>query len=362
MANERASLSQDLTRALSLTFRPGRVAVMALGLLIGVAAAMAFYWIGGLIKPQAIRWLAWIIQRIGAVIFAYVVLASMGSAVSMAHAESTGGRVGVPAGWALIARNVGAVATGTIKPIIIFVASLAIIWGAGALGAIPKVGPILWAIISIVAVAAGLLAVLVVIKLFLVSFLFPSVLSVAKQKGVASYRESGRLIKGHAAHVLGRIAVAVLICLVFYKVIVAGFAFTARQTANVMGDNAATLRGWEGLLKNVVGIPGVAGTAPEGLGVEDPFWPFRRLTILRPTGTRFAGALIFSIVLIVISTIILSVPLIFFALSGYYAYMSFKDAPELPLKVKADWSEIKKTAKEIAGKRKGETEEKAGEA
>lgn len=392
MSNEKTSLSQDLTKALNLTLRPGRVAVLALGLLIGVAVVILFFWLGGLIKPQGLRWLSWVIQRLGAVIFAYVVLASMSSVVAMAHAESTGEKIGVSAGWAMIARNLGPVVLGTVKPIIAFIGLIAVIWLAGLLGLIPEVGPILWSITSPVWLMAGLLAILIIAKLFLASFLFPAVLSVSKEKGTASYRESVRLLKGHAADIVGRLAVAILVCLVFYKVIVAGFALTASHTSRTMGKNRATLRGCR-LLEYVAGVPGISGAAPRGFSVQNPALPFqdasytasardyKRIMVpfsrlmrgertgagLLPPGFRMkatqkVGGWIFSLVLIVVSVIIFSLPLLFFALSGYCAYLSFKDAPELPLRTEAvDWSEIKETAQEIAGKRKSQPAEKAGE-
>jgi len=274
MSNEKASLSKDLTRAVNLALRPGRVVVLALGLLIGVAVVILFFWLGGLIKPPGLRWLRWVIQRLGAVVFAYVTLATMSSAVAMAHAESTGEKIGVPAGWSMIARNLGPVVLGTIKPIVVFIALIAVIWLAGLLGLIPQVGPILWSITSPVWLTAGVLAMFIIAKLFLASFLFPAVLSVSKQKGVACYRESVRLLKGHAADILGRLAVAILVCLVFYKIIFAGFAVTASHTSRTMGKNRATLRGCQ-LLEYVAGVPGIKGAAPPGLAYKTPLCPFR---------------------------------------------------------------------------------------
>jgi hypothetical protein len=392
MSNNKASLAQDLTRALNLTLRPGRVAVVALGLLIGVAAAILFFWLGGLIKPEALSWLSWIFQRLGGVIFAYVVLASMCSAVAMVHAETAGEKIGVPAGWAAIARNIAPAFLGTVKPIVVFIGLIAIMWLVGALGAIPEVGPILWGIVSVVPLAAGLLAIFTIVKVFLVGFLFPAVLSDKKEKGTACYKESVRLIKGHTAHLLGRVAVAVLVCVVFYKIILAGFALTASQSSKTMGKNRATLRGSR-LFEYVVGIPGIAGSAPRGLGVENPTLPFedasytgrdrlfKRTMIpfitltgvpaeqmaafpagLKMKATQKVGGWIFSIVLIVVSVVLFAVPFLFFTLSGYCAYLSFKDAPELALRTEAvDWSEIKETAQEIAGKRKAEPEKKPAE-
>jgi len=356
--NARPSLSEDLTKALNLTLRPGRIVVQALGLLIGVAAVILFFWLGGLIKPQGLRWLSWLIQRIGAVIFAYVVLASMSSVVAMAHAESTGERIGVPAGWALLTRNIGPVIFGTIKPIGVFLGLVAVIWIAGVLGAIPGFGPIGWSFLSIVALPAGLLAIFIIVKLFLVSFLFPTVLSVTKEKGTACYKESVRLIKGHAADILGRLGVAVLVCLVFYTIIVAGFSLTASQSSRTMGNNRVTLVG-SPLFEWLGGVPGIRGTAPRGLGVENPASPFRYAVPFRPGGARRVGGWIFSVIFIVAAVIPLSLPFLFLALSGYCAYLSFKDAPELPLRTEAvDWAEIKETAQEIAGKRKTNSPEK----
>lgn len=361
MSNDKASLSQDVTKALNLTLRPSRVAVLALGLLIGVAVAILFFWLGGLIDEPGLRWLGWAIQRLGALIFAYVMLAAMGSAVAMAHAESEGEKISVPAGWALITRNLGPVIRGTIKPIIVFLALVAIIWLGGLVGLIPQAGPILWSITSPLWLAAGLLAILILIKLFLVSFLFPAVLSVAKGKGTDSYKESVRVLKGHAAGVLARLAVAMVICVVFYNIIVAGFTMTASHSSRTMGNNKATLRG-SALLEYVVGVPGTVGTAPSGFGVRNPAAPFLRASLFRPRGTRFVGGLVFSLVLIVASVIIFSLPYLFFALSGYCAYLSLKDAPELALRTEAAvLSEIKEAAQEIAGKRKGEGRKKPDE-
>ncbi len=396
MSNGKTSLPQDFTRALNVSLRPGRIVVVALGLLIGAAAAMLFFWLGGLIRPEGLRWLSWIIQRIGAVIFAYVVLASMSSVVAMAHSESTGERIGVAAGWGMIARNLGPVVMGTMKPIVVFVGLIVLMWLAGLLGLIPEVGPILWSIISVIPLAAGLLGIFILVKLFLVSFVFPAVLCVTKQKGTTCYKESARFIKGHAVHILGRVAMAVLVCLVFYRVIVAGYAITASQSARMMGKNKATLRG-SSLFEYLAGIPGVTGTSPRGFSVVNPTSPFvdasytsqeryyvttmlpsarppfvdtaigdqayrevaRRLKGLRMKATQKVGGWVFSVVLIVASSVVFTLPLLFFSLSGYYAYMSFKDSEEMPLRTEAvDWSEIKETAQEIAGKRKGEPAEK----
>jgi len=358
MSNDKSSLAQDVTRALNLALRPSRIVVLSLGLLIGVAAAMLFFWIGGLIDAPALLWLSWILQRVGALLFAYVVLASMCSVAAMAHAESTGERIGVSGGWALIARYVGAVVLATLKPIIVFVLAIAVIWGAGLLGLIPAVGPIVWAIVCIIPIAAGLLAMLILVKLFLVSFMFPAVLAVTKERGTACYKESMRFIKGHVAHVLGRVAIALLACFVLYKIIVAGFAFTASHTSRTMGANTATLYG-SALFGQLEGVPGLSGTAPRGFGADNPLVPFRLVAPFSPRGTRAVGGWIFSFILIVVATVLFSVPFIFFASSGYFAYASLKDAPEIPLKTEElDLSAIKETAQEITGKRKGERPEK----
>ncbi len=380
MSNNQGSLANDFTRALNLALKPAKIAVLSLGLLIGAAVAILFFWIGGLIKPEALRWLAWIIQRLGALIFGYVALASMCSVVAMGHAESTGERMGVGSGWALIARNITPVVVATLKVIIFFVASVAVIWAVGALGAIPEVGPILSGIlIPIVSVAAGLFAIFMLLKLFLVSFVFPAVLCVTKGKGFVSYKESVRFIKGHIAHTLGRVALAVVACLVLYKIMVAGLSLTAGHTSRTMGNNRVTLRGSR-LFDHAAGIPGMSGTAPHGFGVESPASPFRGAALgaaqealqravdildiqgpapFRMKATQKVGGWIFSIILIVVSTVVFSVPVLLFSLSGYCAYMSFKDAPEIPLKAEAvDWAAIKGTAKEVTGKRKGEQSEK----
>ncbi len=354
MANNKASIAQDVTRAFNLTLRPGRVIVVALGLLIGVAIAILFFWLGGLIDEPGLRWLGWVIQRLGALIFAYLLLATMSSAVAMAHAESTGDKISVPAGWAQITRNLGPVVMGTIKPIALFVGLVVIIWLAGLVGLIPQVGPLLWSITSPLWLAAGLLAIFIVVKLFLVGFLFPAMLSVTGKKGTDCYKESVQMLKRHGANMLGRIAVVLLICLLFYKIIVAGFSMTSSHSSKTMGNNTQTLRG-SVLLEYVSGVPGMSGASPLGFGLRNPAAPFLRVSLFRPRGTRFVGGLIFSLVLIVASVIIFSLPCLLFALSGYCAYQSLKDAPELPLRTEAvDWQEIKQTAHEIAGKRKGE--------
>ncbi len=361
MSNNRATLSQDLTRALNLTLRPGRIIVLALGLLIGVAAGILFFALAELIEKPALQWLTWIIRRIGALIFAYVMMASMSAAVAMAHAESSGQRITVPAGWALIARNLGPVVVGTVKPVVVLIGLVGILWLGGLLGLIPQVGPIVWSILSPVWLAAGLLGIFIIVKLFLASFVFPAVLSITKEKGGACYKKSVRFVNGHAADVLGRVAVAILVCLVFYSIIVAGFSLTSSHSSKTMGNNRVTLRG-SALLEYIAGVPGIRGTAPRGFNVQNPASPFLEVSPFRPRGTRFVGGLVFSLVLIVVSVILFSVPFLFFTLSGYCAYATFKDAPELPLRTEAvDWSEIKETAQEIAGKRKSDSAEKSAE-
>ncbi len=370
MANDKSSFAQDFTRTVNLTLRPGRVIMLALGLLIGVALAIFFFWLGGLIaseeKRRALLWLSWIIQRLGALLFVYVVLASMCSAVAMAHSESSEQKTGVPAGWAMIVRNVGPIVLATLKPIAVFVALVAIIWLIGLIGLIPEVGPIIWSIVSIVPIAAGLLATFIVVKLFFVSFLFPAILCTNKEKGVATYKEAVRVIKGHAAHFLGRIALTVLVCAVFYQILLAGFALTAGHSARTMGNNAATLKGSD-LFECISGIPGLEGTAPGGFAVKNPASPLvakgvqtlQNYLMFRPRATQRVGGWIFSIIFIVASSVVFSLPLLFFAISGYYTFLSLKDAPEMPLRTEAvDWSAIKETAQEITGKRKPGSSEK----
>jgi hypothetical protein len=379
MSNDKPSLAQDFTTALNLSLRPSRIIVLSFGLLIGVAAAILFFWVGRLIDKPALLWLGWILQRIGALAFGYVVLASMCSVAAMAHAEATGERIGVPGGWALIARHIGPVVLATLKPIIVFLLAIAIIWGGGLLGLIPQVGPILWAITSPIWIAVGLLAIFVLVRLLLVVFVFPGVVSVTKEKGTACYKESLRFVKGHIAHVLGRAAVALLACFVLYRIIVAGFGFTASHTSRTMGRNTETLYG-SALLDHMEGVPGLEGTAPRGFGAQNPAGPFRSVAWTRTTraapqglvgllqaggarlpirGTRAVGGWIFSVIFIVLCTVIFSVVFILLSLSGYCAYVSLKDAPEMPLKTEElDLSAIKETAQEIAGKRKGERSEK----
>jgi hypothetical protein len=373
MSNNESSLAHDFTKACNSTLRPSRIIVLSLGLLIGVAAAILFFWLGGLIKPQGLRWLSWVIQRIGAVIFAYTTLASLSAVVAMAHAESNGERIGVPAGWAMIVRNLGPVVFGTLKPIVVFVGLVAVIWLVGAIGAIPEVGPIIWGIASVVPVAAGLLATFVLAKLVLVSFVFPAVLSVNKEKGVATYKESVRMIKAHAARYVGRLALVILVCFVFYQVLLAGFSVTAAHSARTMGNNRLTLRGSQ-LFDYVAGVPGVSGTALRGFSVDNPTGPFVQkawglpaeagrmffgVETPRLKATQKVGGWIFSLELLVLSAILFSLPLLFFSLSGYNTYLSLQGKPEIPLKTEAvDWSEIKETAHEIAGKRKSEPAEK----
>ena len=370
MANEKSSFAQDFTRTVNLTLRPGRVMVLALGLLIGVAIAIFLFWLGGLIasvgKREGLLWLSWIIQRVGALLFAYIVLASMCSAVAMAHSESSEQKMGVPAGWALIARNIGPVALATLKPIIVFVALIAIIWLIGLIGLIPEVGPIIWSIVSIVPIAAGLLATFVVVKLFFVSFLFPAILCTNQEKGVATYKEAVRIIKGHAAAFLGRIAVTILVCAVFYQILLAGFSLTAGHSSRTMGKNAATLCG-SALFDYASGIPGLAGTAPSGFAAKNPASPFvakgvqtlQNYLMFRPRATQRVGGWIFSIIFIVAASVLFSLPLLFFAISGYYTFLALKEEPEMPLRTEAvDWSAIKETAQEITKKRKSGSPEK----
>lgn len=363
MANDKSSFAQDFTRTVNLTLRPGRVIVLALGLLIGVAITIFFFWLGSLITARGLQWLSWIIQRLGALLFVYVVLASMCSAVAMAHSESSEQKIGVPAGWASIPRNIGPVVLATVKPIAVFVALVAIIWLIGALGAIPEVGPIIWSIVSIVPVAAGLLATFIVVKLFFVSFLFPAILCTNKDKGVATYREAVGVIKSHAAHFLGRIAVTVLVCAVFYQILLAGFALTAAHSARTMGRNAATLKGSD-LFEYISGIPGLEGTAPGEFAVKNPAFSFMQkgwqsVAFRDIKATHKVGGWIFSIIFIVASSVIFSLPLLFFAISGYHAFLALKEAPEMPLRTEAvDWSAIKETAQEITKKRKAGSPEK----
>ncbi len=366
MAKEASSLAQDLTKALNLTLRPGRVIVLALGLLIGVAAAILFFWLGGLVEPPGLQWLRWIIQRLGALVFVYVVLASMCSVVAMAHSESGEQKIGVSAGWASIARNIGPVILATLKPIIVFLVLLAVIWLIGLIGLIPEVGPIVWSIVSIVPIAAGLLATLIVVKLFFVSFLFPAILCANKEKGTATYSEAVRFIKVHAAHFLGRIGITILVCAVFYQILLAGFALTAAHSSRTMGKNAATLCG-SSLFEYSSGVPGLAGTAPQGFAAKNPAYPFMgkgvqallRYNMFSPRATQKVGGWIFSIIFIVVSSLLFSLPLLFFALSGYFTFLALKGAPEIPLRTEeVDWSAIKETAHEITGKRKGAAAEK----
>jgi len=363
MANDKSSFAQDFTRTVNLTLRPGRVIVLALGLLIGVALAIFFSWLGSLITPRGLQWLSWIIQRLGALLFVYVVLASMCSAVAMAHSESSEQKTGVPAGWAMIVRNVGPIVLATLKPIVVFVALVAIIWLIGALGAIPGFGPIGWSILSIVPITAGLVATFIAVKLFFVGFLFPAILCTNKEKGLATYKEAVRVIKGHAAHFLGRIALTVLVCAVFYQILLAGFALTAAHSSRTMGNNAATLKGSD-LFEYISGIPGLEGTAPGGFAVKNPAFSFMQkgwqtVAMRGIKATHKVGGWIFSIIFIVASSVVFSLPLLFFAISGYYTFLGLKEAPEMPLRTEAvDWSAIKETAQEITGKRKSGSSEK----
>ncbi len=384
MAKNEASLPQDFTSAVNLSLKPGKIMVVTFGLLVGVAAAILFFWLGGMIKPEGLRWLSWIVQRLGAVVFAYVVLSSMCSAVAMAHAESGEQKISVAAAWASIVKNVGQVVLGTLKPIVVFLILLAIIWVAGALGAIPEAGPIIWGIISIIPLAAGVVAALVLAKLLLVSFVFPAVLSVNRDRGIASYKGSVRFIKGHAVHFLGRLGAATLICVAFYAVVIAGFSLTANHSFRTMGNNRVTLRG-SPLFNYVAGVPGISGTAPRGFGVENPASSFmeagrkspeppepdikailrRGLTggsVSRVKASQKVGGWIFSIVFLAFAAIPCSIPLLFFALSGYRTFMSFKDSEELPLAaVVVSLPQKKKTAEEIPDTKPREVPKKASD-
>jgi hypothetical protein len=369
MAKNDSSLPQDFTSAVNLTLKPAKILVVALGLVVGIATAILASRLGAMIKAEGLRWLSWLVQRSGALIFAYVVLAAMCSATAMAHAESRNERMGVGAGWASILRNLGPVVLGTLKPILVFICSVAIIWAAGALGAIPQAGPIIWAIISVVPLAAGLLAIFVLVKLVLVSFVFPAALSVNRASGAACYKESSLFIKKHVAHFLGRLGIAAVLCLVFYRIVFAGFGITAAHSSRTMGNNKVTLNGSR-LFEYVAAVPGISGTAPRGFGLRNPALPF--LTVEAPAKapepdvksilrrgfaggataktTHKVGGWIFSFVLLVFATIPLSIPLIFFALSGYRAFVSLKDADEIPLETEAlDLAKLKETA-EPAGK------------
>jgi hypothetical protein len=65
------------------------------------------------------------------------------------------------------------------------------------------------------------------------------------------------------------------------------------------------------------------------------------------------GGWIFSLVFLVFATIPLSIPLIFFAVSGYRAFLSLKDVEEIPLETEAmDWSKFKEA---VEPGEKGET-------
>jgi hypothetical protein len=128
-----------------------------------------------------------------------------------------------------------------------------------------------------------------------------------------------------------------------------------------MGNNKVTLNGSR-LFDYLVAVPGISGTAPRGFGMGNPARPFLEVeapakapepdlkSILKRgfTGGATAktshkvGGWIFSLVFLVFATIPLSIPLTFFAVSGYRAFVSLKDVEEMPLETEAmDWSKLK---------------------
>jgi len=348
------SFTDDLVRAFNHSISCTKIAVMALGTIVALFLFALFGGLGGLIEPKGLQWLAWIIQKLGLFSAFIIVVSTMTAVVKMAMLEEKGekklsflGAIGATIG------NIPKVLAAVINPILLILAAVLVIWLFGLIGWIPAVGPVIWGIIGILVVCAGIYVAYTIFKLFLGVFALPNIISEGKQEGKSYRRTMSDFVKGHLFSLLGRLAIVALVIAVFLKIAIAGVGFAERTTRITMIDNYSTMTA-SPIRKYIPGFGAVRFQSPILSTILNTGAAFRKAGTggYEVAGTEEKiGGWIYHIELVVVASVILAIAGIFFATSGCYAYQSLKEQPPIELKMpEMNVDVVMKKAEEIKSK------------
>ena len=349
MAATKGSIAGDLTKAINQSLSPGKIVVMAIGFIAATVFCYLLGLLGDLVKPQGLQFLRWTINAIGSIGALFIILSSMTAVAKMALSGESGKKINFLAGIGAIAVSFMSAACAIFSLIALYVGLVVLFWLGGLLGLIPHAGPIVWSLTSPIWVAGALVAAFVIFRIVVATFVLPGIIA-SKGKGeTKASKEAKNVFKEHTFSLLQRLAVTLLLVIVFVILITMGMNTMSKHTSITMGSNAA-----------VLGAPGTSIVAKIGFPLLSG-GPMGRMNLMMAGGgqnaSRTIAGVIYTIVVTIFSAIVFSIPLIFYALSGAYAYGALKAAPAEGLNIpEVDLKAIKEKAEEFRGRVKDQME------
>jgi hypothetical protein len=328
MADSKGSMTSGLTAAINQTFKFGKIVVMAATFIVSTAFVIFLAWIAGKIPTK--NWslfLQYVIVMVGVMGAFYLMVSAMVAVGKMTASSGGGKNVGFIKGFALMAGSILKVVTATLVPVLVLVACVAVLWGIGLLGAIPKFGPIFWGIASFIPILVAIVSAFYLAKLLLTVFLLPGILGTTDLTGLKAYKEAGKIVKTRLVKLLAWFIVVVVLTSVFFTIIGTGLAVLQEQTRKTIGPTSIGVIGAgslpQVLITNAVQIGGRSLTPnfqPGQSGAQDK--------------TVITGGWFFGIEFGIIIAVLCACGYIFFAIGGMYAYGALSAEPEDPIALK----------------------------
>ena len=333
MAEAKGSMASGLTAAINQTFKFGKIVVMGTTLIVSTALVRLLGWLAGLdgLTGDKLAFLRYIFQMLGTIGAFYLMLSAMTAVTKMTAAEASGKKMGFIGGFAAMTTNFVKVVFATIVPIAVLVVAVGLLWLIGLIGAIPKVGPIVWGIAAIVPILIGLIAAFVLAKLFLTVFLIPGIIATTNQSGYKCYKAASEIVKTRMVKLLGWFIAVFILVTLFFTILATGIGIMQSHTQVTMGTNNSQVMTAAPILKVLtpsairigdytVVAPNVGGFTPTYVGLGEA---------VVKTGGWFYG-----IELGIVLAILTACGYIFFTVGGMYAGSALASEPEDPIALK----------------------------
>jgi len=344
---EKTPIAKDLAEAVNQALSPGKVVIMALGTLKAIVIIGLFGWLGSLIKPAGLQWLAWIIQTVGLFGGFLTVVTSMTTVARMADQEAKGQKkISLIGAIGISMNSTTKVLAAVTKPVILILLGIAVILGLGLLGLIPAAGPVIWGIApGILATIAGIIVAFWMFRLLLGVFVLPAIISEGStEKSV--HKQMAEFVKGHLFPLLGRFAVAVLLIFLFLSIIQNGIRVTNNMTPLTMGENQTAMH--YGPLKKFLPIVGGVDLHPAIRARAVDFGGAYQKAYVSPAYPKTEhklGGWIYTFELAALISVVFGMAFVFFSAAGAKAYAALKDQPTIEIKTpKVDVDAMRKKA------------------
>ncbi len=358
MADNR-NFEGELTKAIGHSLDWHKIVVMAIAIAIATIASHFFVWVGSKITGKYVALFGYLISGIGWLVGAVAVLCAMVAVCKMAAAKDAGDKKSFLAGIGYASASVLTVIFANLRYLVWLAAGILLTWILGYVGLIPKVGPVVWAIIGVIPVLVGLYVIFfIVAKFFLGTLILPGIIAQGGGKAIQYFKESKRIINGHTIRLIKRFLAIGLVIVVFVFATFEAWQFVGSKTEDTMADNA-----------------GVALSGGPPMRVPPIVPAYQNLPIIGNAanvgkalgGGKAAAAWIFGIWMIIILLALQSIPAIVFAVAGMYTYQGLKGEAEMPISspdVKVDLSKMKGSLGAVGAKfreemREGGEEKKA---